>query len=231
MSESIHATTGAPQTQAEPQTQPTGPPQAEPESQTNAGRGLDGRFAEGNPGGPGDPFARQRAARHQAFLDQVSVERIGLIANKLLAMAWAGNLAAAKLLFLYAIGKPQPAVEPDSRDLEQWQPPRAAADLIRELPEAGVELPVEIARAARPGHDSDMARLAAEAFPELQLGQPATRSPLDPLADMKGLGIQAGGKRQAATSGKKRQDPSPNGFSPIDEAANLRVVTRIPQPQ
>jgi len=229
MSEAIHTAAGAPQT--EPQTEATATPQAQPESQTNGGRGPDGRFTKGNPGGPGDPFARQRAARHQAFLDQVSVERIGLIANKLLAMAWAGNLAAAKLLFLYAIGKPQPAVEPDSRDLEQYSHPRAAADLIRELPEAGVELPVEIARAARPGHDSDMARLAAEAFPELQLGQPATRSPLDPLADMKGLGIQAGGKRQAATSGKKRQDPSPNGFSPIDEAANLRVVTRIPQPQ
>ena len=229
MSESIHAAAGAPQTQAEAQTQATGTPQAQPEP--NAGRGPDDRFAKGNPGGPGDLFARQRAARHQAFLEQVSVEQIRAIANKLLAMAWAGNLAAAKLLFLYAIGKPQPAVELDSRDLEEWQQPKAAADLIRELPEAGVELPVEIARAARPGHDSDMARLAAEAFPELQLGQPATRSPLDPLADMKGLGIQAGGKRQAATSGKKRQDPSPNGFSPIDEAANLRVVTRIPQPQ
>ena len=228
MSESIHATAGAPQT--EPQTEATATPQAQPESQTNGGRGPDGRFTKGNPGGPGDPFARQRAARHQAFLDQVSVERIGLIANKLLAMAWAGNLAAAKLLFLYAIGKPQPAVEPDSRDLEEWQHPRAAADLIRELPRAGVEVPLEMARAARTGSTSDMARLAAEAFPELQPGQPAT-CPLDPRADMKGLGILAGGKRQAATSGKKRQDPSPNGFSPIDEAANLRVVTRIPQPQ
>src|SRR5262249_34912402 len=142
MSESIHATVGAPQTQAEPQTQPTG---AEPESQTNAGRGSDGRFARGNPGGPGDPFARQRAARHQAFLDHVSVEQIGAIADKLLEMAWAGNLAAAKLLFLYAIGKPQPAVEPDHRELDEWQHAKAAADLIRELPEAGVEVPVEIA--------------------------------------------------------------------------------------
>ncbi|HMF20041.1 MAG TPA: hypothetical protein VKE98_22735, partial [Gemmataceae bacterium] len=85
-------------------------------------------------------------------------------------------------------------------------------------------------RAARPGQSSDMTRLAEEAFPELQPGQPATFPPLDPLADMKALGMLAGGKRQAATGGKKRQDPSPNGFSPIDQAANLRVVTRIPQP-
>ena len=179
MSEAIHTAAGAPQT--EPQTEATATPQAQPESQTNGGRGPDGRFTKGNPGGPGDPFARQRAARHQAFLDQVSVERIGLIANKLLAMAWAGNLAAAKLLFLYAIGEPQPAVEPDSRDLEQWEHPRAAADLIRELPRAGVEVPLEMARAARTGSTSDMARLAAEAFPELQPGQPAT-CPLDPRA-------------------------------------------------
>jgi len=228
MSESIHAAAGAPQIQAEAQTQATGTPQAQPEP--NAGRGPDDRFAKGNPGGPGDLFARQRAARHQAFLEQVSVEQIRAIANKLLAMAWAGNLAAAKLLFLYAIGKPQPAVEPDSRDLEEWQHPRAAADLIRELPRAGVEVPLEMARAARTGSTSDMARLAAEAFPELQPGQPATCPPLDRLADMKGLGILAGGKRQAATSGKKRQDPTPNGFSPVDQAANLRVVTRIPHP-
>ena len=226
MSESIHAAAGAPQTQAEAQTQATGTPQAQPEP--NAGRGPDDRFAKGNPGGPGDLFARQRAARHQAFLEQVSVEQIRAIANKLLAMAWAGNLAAAKLLFLYAIGKPQPAVEPDSRDLEEWQQPKAAADLIRELPKGGLELPLEIAGAARPDYASDMSRLAAEAFPELQPGQPAT-CPLDPRADMKGLGILAGGKRQAATSGKKRQDPTPNGFSPVDQAANLRVVTRIPQ--
>jgi len=222
MSEAIHATTGAPQTQAEPQTQPTGAPQAEPEPQTNAGRGPDGRFTRGKPGGP-DFFAWERAARHQAFLDHVSVEHIRLIANKLLAMTRAGNLGAAKLLFLYAIGKPQPAVEPDSRDLEQYPHPGATADLVRELSEAGVEVPVEIARAARPSHDNDLTRLAEEVFPSHQ-PLAATLA-----ADMEALRM-AGGKRQAATSGKKRQDPSPNGFSPIDQAANLRVVTRIPKP-
>src|SRR5262249_20061346 len=135
------------------------------------------------------PFARQRAARHQAFLDHVSVEQIGAIAHKLLEMAWAGNLAAAKLLFLYAIGKPQPAVEPDHRELDEWQHAKAAADLIRELPEAGVEVPVEIAEAARPGQSSDLTRLAEEAFPS---HQPLVATL---AADMEALRM-ASGKRQ-----------------------------------
>jgi len=40
------------------------------------GRGSDGRFAKGNPGGPGNPFARQVAALRQNMLDAVTGEDI-----------------------------------------------------------------------------------------------------------------------------------------------------------
>src|SRR5262245_19879681 len=113
MSESIHATVGAPPTQEETQTQATGTSQAQPEPQANSGRGPDGRFTKGNFGGPGNPFARQTAALRQALLNKVTAQEIEAIADKLMQLAKEGTVAAAKLLFLHTIGKPAPAVEPD----------------------------------------------------------------------------------------------------------------------
>jgi hypothetical protein len=150
----------------------------------------------------------QRALRHQAFFDCVSVEQIQAIAGKLLAMALSGHLGAARLLLLYAIGKPMPAVEPDARDLEEWRP-TATPDLTRELPRAKV--PVEVAR---------------------ETGQSKTCPPIDPraiqalAADMEAL--LSGGKRQAATSDNRGKKPSPNGCNPADEAASIRVVNQLP---
>jgi hypothetical protein len=43
------------------------------------------------------------------------------LAVQLLAQAKSGDLAAVKLLFVYAIGRPTEAVDPDTLDLEEWQ--------------------------------------------------------------------------------------------------------------
>jgi hypothetical protein len=85
------------------------------------GRHSNGRFAKGNAGGPGNPFARQSAALRQALCDAVSEEDIQELAQELLAQAKAGNLAAMKLLFSYVIGRPAPAVDPDTLDQQEWE--------------------------------------------------------------------------------------------------------------
>ena len=64
----------------------------------NDGRDAKGRFAAGNAGGPGNPFARQVAALRQALLDSVTPADMQAVAKALIQHAVAGNVQAAKLL-------------------------------------------------------------------------------------------------------------------------------------
>jgi hypothetical protein len=83
------------------------------------GRDTGGRFARGNPGGPGNPHARRVAALRQTVLDTVGIEGITEIVGGLVAAAKAGDVAAAKLVLGYAIGQPTPAVDPDRLDADE----------------------------------------------------------------------------------------------------------------
>jgi hypothetical protein len=85
------------------------------------GRQANGRFAKGNRGGPGNPFARQTAALRRALCDAVTEDDIQAIARQLVTQAKLGHLAAIKLLFTYVLGKPTEAVNPDTLDVQEWQ--------------------------------------------------------------------------------------------------------------
>ncbi len=103
---------------------PTPPPvaaaaQATPTEQ--AGRDSRGRFCRGNPGGPGNPFARKTAALRQALLDTVTVEDLQAIVRQLLHKAKDGDVSAARLVLSYTIGKPDRAVDPDALDRHEWE--------------------------------------------------------------------------------------------------------------
>lgn len=102
---------------------PASPTPIEPD----AGRTATGQFAKGNKGGPGNPYNRQVAAIRRALLDAVTLEEIHYLARGLMDRALEGNLAAAKLLLSYLIGKPGPAAEPDTLDLQEWHQHQAAA--------------------------------------------------------------------------------------------------------
>jgi hypothetical protein len=79
-------------------------------------RDAQGQFAPGNKGGPGNPFARQVAALRSALLKCVSADDIAALVAMLLDRAKGGDVAACKLLFSYALGKPAPTVSPDDLD-------------------------------------------------------------------------------------------------------------------
>ncbi len=100
-------------------TPPAGPPGPAPAEQTQ--RDSRGRFAPGNKGGPGNPFARKTAGFRQALLDAITAEDLHTIARQLIQQAQQGDVAAARLVFSYAIGKPDRAVDPDTLDLQEWQ--------------------------------------------------------------------------------------------------------------
>ena len=79
-------------------------------------------LARGNSGGPGNPFGRRLAEScANACCDSATEENIERLANMLMEKAFAGDMAAAKLLLLYWIGKPKEVVEPDRVDVEEWE--------------------------------------------------------------------------------------------------------------
>jgi hypothetical protein len=94
--------------------QPVGPAPENPHANDQPApnqRDARGRFTAGNHGGPGNPFARQSAALRQALLNAVTPEDISAITAALLDKARQGDVAAAKLVFAYKLGKPAAAVD------------------------------------------------------------------------------------------------------------------------
>jgi hypothetical protein len=156
-------------------------PEAVP-STTN--RATGGRFAKGNPGGPGNPFARQTAALRAALINGVAERDIQEILDVLLLNAKGGHLPAIKFLFSYVIGKPQPAVNPDVLDVQEMQlfqqsalPPEALETLGRQLPLPFLLQLLHFAQASNEAHAAHDAQetLTAENEKRPQRTEPATR--------------------------------------------------------
>ncbi len=99
----------------------------------DGGRDPHGRFSEGNAGGPGNPFARRVAALRSALVASVTEQDLEEVAAELLRQAKEGNLAAARLLLSYAVGKPAPAVDPDTLDQQEWEQYRRLPDPAPEM--------------------------------------------------------------------------------------------------
>jgi hypothetical protein len=109
------------------------------------GRDGRGRFAKGNAGGPGNPFARQVAAFRRALCAAVTETDIQFLAQRLIQRAHAGDVAACKLLLAYVIGRPAEAVDPDTVDLQEWQMYRDNAARTEELTAMLATVPPQVA--------------------------------------------------------------------------------------
>jgi hypothetical protein len=97
-------------------TAPHTPPQT-PAPQAETGRVAAGRFAKGNPGGPGNPYYRRQAQLKRVLLDAITDDEVRSVLQVLLGLARGGDLAAVKLYLQYAVGN----VDPDRADLHEWQ--------------------------------------------------------------------------------------------------------------
>ena len=78
-----------------------------------------GRFQAGNPGGYGNPYARQVAILRRELMQRTWPEHIRAIGDKLVALAMAGNVPAAKVILSYSLGVPTPAQPPDRVDADE----------------------------------------------------------------------------------------------------------------
>jgi hypothetical protein len=132
-----------------------------------------GRWAKGNRGGPGNPFARDVAARRKALLEAVTPEDVKRVARKLLARATTDpvDVAAAKVLLAYVVGPPLPAVDPDRLDLNELALLLAspgAAEFFSALRKLD---PGALARVARVKQPADAKGIFAQVARELEAGE------------------------------------------------------------
>jgi hypothetical protein len=111
----MHASPSAPVTNTPfPDPNPAAPPEAD------NGRDTQGRFARGNPGGPGNPYYRRQAQLKRLMLESVSDADVQSVMQVLLGLARGGDLAAIKLFLEYTVGKPAKEVDPDKEELHEW---------------------------------------------------------------------------------------------------------------
>jgi hypothetical protein len=75
------------------------------------GPGASGRFAKGNPGGPGNSLPRRVAAFRTAMINCITEEDIIAVTKAIIEEAKEGDMAAAKLLFQYVFGQPGSALD------------------------------------------------------------------------------------------------------------------------
>jgi hypothetical protein len=138
--------------------------------QPSADRDADGRFAKGNPGGPGNPYARQVAALRREALAAVTPDDIHAIIAKMIELARAGDVAAAKLVLGYAVGRPAPAPtlpSPDRLAEDEWQGFKDTAPMTLEA--QGVLMPnpdavLTCVRAGRYARTREFAGMAEQVF-------------------------------------------------------------------
>ena len=83
------------------------------------GRSTNGQFAKGNPGGPGNPYARHVARLRASLIEAVGDDGLKDIVQGMVTAAKGGDVAAAKLLLSYLLGKPVESVEPDYVEIHE----------------------------------------------------------------------------------------------------------------
>ncbi len=73
------------------------------------GRGPGGRFAKGNPGGPGNPCAKKAGQLRAALLKAVTTADMKAIISKLVEKAKGGDVRAAREVIDRCVGRPTEA--------------------------------------------------------------------------------------------------------------------------
>jgi hypothetical protein len=103
------------------------------------GRDAQGRFAPGNKVARGNPFARRMARLRSRALAAGSGSDLEAIVRQLVTAAKAGDVAAAKVLLPYVLGRPPEPVDPD----RILQPQASGTEGNQELPLAAIARALE----------------------------------------------------------------------------------------
>src|SRR5438105_10123517 len=132
------------------------PRPTDPAAQTPTnGHDAKGRWAKGNPGGPGNPFARQVTKLRKVILNRLTEEDLLAITEALLAKAKEGSVSAAKLLLAYGIGKPASAPDPDRLDGQELKHFKDQVEVVNDVHELAREVGRAVDRRPGPASVSD----------------------------------------------------------------------------
>jgi len=85
----------------------------------NGARNTKGQFAKGNPGGPGNPHAKQVAKLRSLIFEAITEEDLRAVIAALVEQAKAGDVVATRELLNRLTGKPATAPDPENLELEQ----------------------------------------------------------------------------------------------------------------
>ncbi len=176
---------------------------AEPCQTADNGRDAQGRFAPGNLGGPGNPYARRVAELRRVMLDCVTAQDMEIIVGELMVQAKNGKLGAIKLLFQYVLGKPPATVNPDTLDLEE-------VDLFRRSPMAAEATDV-LANRLPPGPVAEVLRFAMPCVGDRFQQELAEGLQADLAARRRADEAERAGESGPAATPDARPAPSPNG--------------------
>ena len=119
------------------------------------GHDAKGRWAKGNPGGPGNPFARQVAKLRKVIINRLTEEDLLAITEALLAKAKEGSVGAAKLLLAYALGKPASAPDPDRLDGQELKHFKDQVEVVNDVHELAREVGRAVDLRVSPGGVSE----------------------------------------------------------------------------
>ena len=111
---------------------------SKPSANGENGRDASGRFAKGNAGGLGNPFARRVSQLRSLIVEELADDDLQAIVRRMVDDAKAGDKAAAKLLLSYAIGKPaEPVCGPDHAEAHELDAEAAKLNAERRRELAG----------------------------------------------------------------------------------------------
>ena len=127
-----------------------------------SGRDEQGRFAAGNPGGPGNTGARRVAHLRRLLLGRISDEDALAVFDRLVEMAKEGDLGAIKLVLQYTIGRPCSASELDAAFLADVVPQASGGrePPVLAAPQQGAHAP----RSPSPSVPADLMRQIEDAI-------------------------------------------------------------------
>jgi hypothetical protein len=174
----------------------------------DVGRDVRGRFREANPGGPGNPFARQVAALRKALLDSVSEQDLKDVVAVLKQQARQGDKAAIKLLLQYCVGKPAPPKDPDRMDADEWDRLRQMSVGQKQFDRTMETIPACLACHVAQTHwpcnvqEGPLAEAVADVHAQLRAAGPARATTADAARPDTA-------PAQAAASGNQKGEPKP----------------------
>ena len=101
----------------------------------NTGRTAGGTFAEGNPGGPGNPYARKSAALKNRLMDRMTPEVFEELCDVLYEKARNGERWAMDMIMKYNLGRPTKGIDPDRVDYDEFLWHQQSLEIVKGMKE------------------------------------------------------------------------------------------------